>query len=129
MRQVHIYLKHAQASDVLDTLKEKDGPFSEYIWGVADFAGSDKVLIKFVCGDEKLSYVMHLLDEMGVGELYGSIDVLPLSTTKPIKRDTRLVKKRKYILHNRLSTEEIFEIIDGDSHLTFDFLVSGLQRH
>jgi uncharacterized hydrophobic protein (TIGR00271 family) len=67
---------------------------------------------------------MDLLEKMGVGDTFGSIDVVALTTTKPIRRDTRLKKKRKYIMHGRLSIEEIYEIIDGDSHLTFDYLLN-----
>ena len=46
----------------------------------------------------------------------------------PAVQGARQPKKRKYDFTDRMTVEEIYEIIDGQAHLTFDYLATIVVR-
>jgi uncharacterized hydrophobic protein (TIGR00271 family) len=76
--------------------------------------------------DNKVRVLMAKLVALGVGDKFGSIDVVQLVTTVPmldqIKRDHEK-KKREYRVDDRMTVEEIYAIIDSQNHLTFDYII------
>eukprot|EP01127_Copromyxa_protea_P013891 TRINITY_DN3784_c0_g1_i3.p1 TRINITY_DN3784_c0_g1~~TRINITY_DN3784_c0_g1_i3.p1 ORF type:complete len:320 (-),score=31.13 TRINITY_DN3784_c0_g1_i3:12-971(-) len=77
------------------------------LWGLLRLTGTN------------VGRVVSNLERLGVGHSYGVVDVLHLQTTKP-----RLVnkKKKRFQITDRMSTEEIHELVDSSLHLTFDYM-------
>lgn len=80
--------------------------------------------------NKKVGRIVSNLERLGVGHSFGIIDVLHLQTTKP-RLVNRKRKRFRYILYrigltcritDRMSTEEIHEIVDNNLHLTFDYM-------
>ena len=119
-----MYFKAERADEVLARLRDPNGALFHSITGLSHFVGEPSHLVKFACATATLQLVIAELSELGVGKEYGTIDVLPLTMALPITRDDRLVKKRQgSSVSKRRSVEEIWEVVDNDSHLTFDFIL------
>ena len=83
--------------------------------------GDDHVWIQFRSQQKHLGDTILALKGLGVGVLPGTrIDINELTTSIPAPvRETK--KKKRYKWSDRMTTEEIFESIDSQSHLTFDY--------
>jgi uncharacterized hydrophobic protein (TIGR00271 family) len=105
----------------------------EHAFAVNDFPGPVDVLIQFKCQPKQLSAILKPLDELGVGRTFGHLDIVTLQSTKPRlaeyvqaqrQGETRAERrKRRYNVGERMSVEEIRSSINGQSRLTFDYLV------
>lgn len=122
VRLVHLNIPWSIREDVLNNLSQKDNVF-----GVADFAGSTTTcLIVFRVAPK---HVNDIVDELcsefriGTSEETG-IDIMQLQSTIPrIKKSGQLRTKRRYNIHERdASAEEIYDVIDSQSHLTCDYI-------
>jgi hypothetical protein len=73
-----------------------------------------------------LAQVIHKLSQLEIGISVGSIDIVALQSTKPAL-DTyyglKTKKVRKYATSDRMTVEEIYENVDLQTHLTFDYLM------
>ena len=78
--------------------------------------------IEFRCIDKHLSRILQSIEGLGVGTEHGRIDIHALQTTIPGLRSSRGSKRKKYSMRERQSIREIEDLVDGDSHLTFDFI-------
>jgi len=67
--------------------------------------------------------LLYELEELGVGDLFGEVNVLPLQVVKPIKLKAPKLDK-EYRINDRLTVEEIYSAIDEGTHLTFDYMVN-----
>ena len=84
-RIVHIYVQEDHADAILDVLRSDE---TDSLNGLVSFPGHDGcVLIHFTCSDKYCTGHLRTLEEMGVGESFGRVEVMPLSTSKPIKTD------------------------------------------
>lgn len=93
----------------------------------ADYAGRSTTLFIFKAVPKHLSAVLKALSRIGIGVHHGSIDIVALESTKPLLSTftgTGGKKKRKYKITDRRSVEEIYQIVDEQSHLTFDYLLN-----
>ena len=45
------------------------------IHGVSSFVGLEHILIRFSCNDKLIGGNLHMLEEMGVGEIFGRVEV------------------------------------------------------
>jgi len=103
----------------------------------------DSVAFTFMVVNKKTHELIDLLTMYGVSSRFGSIDVTALTSTKPrvttIKMDARMgsengfpigtgsasgkmKRKKKYRVSDRLAYDEVYDTIDGQLHLTFDYL-------
>jgi len=90
-------------------------------WPISD----ERYIIIFKVVEKRVFEAIEILNRYGIGvnEASGTIDIFSLSSTKPrVSTSKNLVKKKAYKMCDRLSYEEIYEIVDGQLHLTFDYL-------
>ena len=125
VRQIQITVKNERADLVLRTLQDES--IAPLVMGdVAHFQGPTHTLVLLKCGEKQLRHVITELERAGIGDRFGMVDVLQLMATKPLYRSRRyggIFKKRRFdSLSHRVPVEEIYEIIDAESHLTFNFV-------
>eukprot|EP00937_MAST-01D_sp_MAST-1D-sp2_P003747 g3747.t1 len=122
MRQLQITVKNAKVGLVLAALEgEAVIPMCE---NMVHFEGATHTLVLLKCKEKHLHPLLDALAQAGVGDRFGCVDVLQVTMTKPLKRSLKFDawKRRKYTTGGRVPVEEIYEIIDADSHLTFNFV-------
>eukprot|EP01134_Creolimax_fragrantissima_P007861 CFRG7861T1 len=119
MKLVQVLVPHAQADKVYNSVAEQNG---DMIFGLCSLLGQDNVLISCKCTAKYLQTMLNGLHGMDVGVKFGSVDVIELQTTIPqVKKEPK--KKREYkSITDRKTVEEIYQFIDGQNKLTFDFL-------
>eukprot|EP00028_Trichosphaerium_sp_Am-I-7-wt_P007716 CAMPEP_0168514182 /NCGR_PEP_ID=MMETSP0405-20121227/3947_1 /TAXON_ID=498012 /ORGANISM="Trichosphaerium sp, Strain Am-I-7 wt" /LENGTH=322 /DNA_ID=CAMNT_0008533239 /DNA_START=77 /DNA_END=1045 /DNA_ORIENTATION=- len=85
-------------------------------------------MYQFRTQDKYVGIIMDELSEHGVGVDFGVVDILPLSSTKPRLSASKVtpLTRKKYKLSERVSIEEIYETVDSQLHLTFDYLAMTL---
>ena len=93
-----------------------------HVHGLAVFTGETNSLLMFRTADKHTDTVVsRLVSTHGIGAEVGVIDIIALQGTKP-----RLVSssggKRKYRVRDRLSLDEIYDVVDSMNHLTFNYL-------
>eukprot|EP01127_Copromyxa_protea_P010911 TRINITY_DN2709_c0_g1_i1.p1 TRINITY_DN2709_c0_g1~~TRINITY_DN2709_c0_g1_i1.p1 ORF type:complete len:387 (-),score=74.06 TRINITY_DN2709_c0_g1_i1:20-1180(-) len=93
------------------------------VTGLVKIQGVECTIFMFRCITKKVGGIIAALGILGIGESFGVIDVIDLTTTKP-----RLVNKKKkpFQVADRMSIEEIHESVDATLHMTFDFLGSAM---
>lgn len=71
-----------------------------------------------------LQRIVVALADIGCGESFGTIDVTAtvLSRPQPPLRETFKGKKRLYRIGDRMTVDEIEDIIEDGNHLTFDYM-------
>ena len=121
MRQIQVYVSHHHADEIIEACSRD--PIDSMIHRLLDFQGSTHTMIRFVCQVKHTGKLLAHLEDLGVGELFGEIDVVPLTTVKPIKLKAPKNEK-EYRLHDRLTMEEIYSTIDEGTHLTFDYMLN-----
>lgn len=85
--------------------------------------GEKHIIIQFNSQQKHLGDTIKSLQGMGIGVLPGTqIDINDLSTSITSHKATKKKKKKLYKMSDRMTTEEIFESIDSQSHLTFDYM-------
>lgn len=128
MRQVQIFIKHEQADQVYQAVS--NSPFDEWVHRLMVFEGYDHTQIRFVCPTKHMSSVLNELDQLGIGDTFGEVDVVPLATLKPILLNQSKARRstiRQCLsarFDDRMTIEEIYSVIDEATHLTFDFLLN-----
>ena len=123
VRQVQVTVKNNRCDSVLELLS--NDKCARLCMGVVHFDGPTHTLILFKCIEKRLFRLLAELEGAGIGDLWGTVDVLQVVTTKPVIRSNlsfKLGKKRQYRFTDRVPVEEIYEGIDADSHLTFNFI-------
>mmetsp|Transcript_33673 Transcript_33673/g.84537 ORF Transcript_33673/g.84537 Transcript_33673/m.84537 type:complete len:399 (-) Transcript_33673:149-1345(-) len=120
VRQVQVQVPLMHSDTVLATLKKHPDVIS-----LSRFRGDFNILIIFKCFEKKSSSIFAALAEVGVGERFGCIDIIELQSTIPIlrKREPPTGKKRTYNSYtDRLSIEEIYQAVESQIHLTFNYI-------
>ena len=87
---------------------------------VSVFDGELNKLIIIRTTEKRTETIIKELQAIGVGTRFGVIDILMCSTLPKL---TRLRRKREYRMDDRQSLALIHEQVDGDNHLTFNFIV------
>jgi len=84
---------------------------------------NEQSIIIFKIVEKKVWKAVEILNRYGIGvdERNGTIDIFSLSSTKP-RIVSEAKKKKEYKMSDRLTYEEIYEIVDSQLHLTFDYL-------
>jgi len=129
VRQIQITIPVALRDPVLECLKAQ-----EHVCALYDFPGPESLLIFFKMDDKHVSKVLQLLAQrFDIGGRVGCIDIVSLASTipqlshhQPENKVVKKKKKRKYAVTDRMTVEEIFDSIDSQSHLTFDYLAMVL---
>jgi uncharacterized hydrophobic protein (TIGR00271 family) len=86
--------------------------------------GEKHIIIQFNSQQKHLGDTIKALQGMGVGIIPGTqIDINDLSTSITSHVGPKKRKKKLYKMSDRMTTEEIFESIDAQSHLTFDYIL------
>eukprot|EP01084_Bolivina_argentea_P121888 216018_1 len=90
-----------------------------------DDAQVENVSFTFKVVNKKTAEIADLLQRYGVGNRFGTIDVIPLASASPrIDEDARFIgRKKRYRIDNHLSYDEIFDVVDSQLHLTFDYMI------
>ena len=87
----------------------------------------ERATITFKLKGTNLARTIKELKDVGVGELFGEIDVVPLScTTSRLPKDRHRLHSASALCpsrYNRYSTLEIHQGIMEGSHMTFDHLM------
>jgi hypothetical protein len=65
---------------------------------------------------------MDVLNQLGIGEDFGLVDVFELVTCRPVAKFKGDNIKRKYRIGERMPVEELGQKIDDGNHLTFNYL-------
>jgi uncharacterized membrane protein len=123
VRQVQVTVRNSRCDSVLELLASDK--CARLCMGVVHFDGPTHTLILLKCIEKRLFRLLAELEGAGIGDLWGTVDVLQVVTTKPVIRSNlsfKLNKKRRYAFTDRVPVEEIYESIDADSHLTFNFI-------
>eukprot|EP01001_Neometanema_parovale_P004817 NODE_1712_length_1631_cov_115.667772_g1632_i0.p1 GENE.NODE_1712_length_1631_cov_115.667772_g1632_i0~~NODE_1712_length_1631_cov_115.667772_g1632_i0.p1 ORF type:complete len:463 (+),score=63.63 NODE_1712_length_1631_cov_115.667772_g1632_i0:58-1389(+) len=67
--------------------------------------------------------VLNDLRRLGLGKDFGVIQIVPLQAITP-RLPPISSAKRKYRMSDRMTIDEIYSVVDCQTHLTFDYLVS-----
>eukprot|EP01122_Echinamoeba_exundans_P009346 TRINITY_DN327_c0_g1_i1.p1 TRINITY_DN327_c0_g1~~TRINITY_DN327_c0_g1_i1.p1 ORF type:complete len:383 (-),score=53.01 TRINITY_DN327_c0_g1_i1:264-1412(-) len=119
-RQVQIYMPSADGwKDARDRLESyfKTNP---NIFGLGRFVGDPDTLYIFRTNDKRVAGILEDLAVMGVGNQFGTIDIVQLQGTTPAIVSSG--NRRKYRVNDRAAVEEINSIVDNSLHLTFDYI-------
>jgi len=99
-------------------------------------------IFSFMCVNKKTHELIDLLTMYGVSSRFGSLNVSALTSTKPrvatlkevrredttasssnlSKSSSKKKPRRKYKISDRLAYDEVYDTIDNQLHLTFDYL-------
>jgi len=98
----------------------------------------EAVNFSFMVVNKKTHELIDLLTRYGVSARFGSLNVTALTSTKPrvsteknirssdslysTPSNTERKKKRKFNVSDRLAYDEVYDTIDSQLHLTFDYL-------
>jgi uncharacterized hydrophobic protein (TIGR00271 family) len=87
------------------------------------FPGEDVTMFVFRSREKYTGIVVNRLDQLRVGIDFGTIDIVQLQMTKPRLQSSRVPKpvSDRYRIDDRMTIEEIYEIVDSQTHLTFDY--------
>lgn len=111
---------HLAAETLIEVLMDTD-----HVHCLADYAGRSCRMLSFKTPDKHVGGVLRRLEGLGVGVSFGTIDVLSLLSTQPristYAQDAD-PRRRRYQWSERLSMTEVYEAIDSQSHLTFNFV-------
>jgi len=105
---------------LMDLLMEMD-----HVHCLAAFSGDNCHLLSFKSPEKHVGHLVDKLEALGVGINFGTIDVLELLSTQPritTYGEPENNKRRKYQWNERLSMTEVYETIDAQSHLTFNYV-------
>mmetsp|Transcript_25859 Transcript_25859/g.62285 ORF Transcript_25859/g.62285 Transcript_25859/m.62285 type:complete len:374 (-) Transcript_25859:198-1319(-) len=115
VRRVEVIVSKRRTEDILNRLKPLP-----YVHALTAIKGDTTDLLMFRCKEKHVRQVVYNLSEIGVGTEFGVIDVVNLQMTKPRLQFKKDIKA--YSTTERQTIEEIYEIVDGSIHLTFDYL-------
>eukprot|EP01129_Flabellula_baltica_P016370 TRINITY_DN8687_c0_g1_i1.p1 TRINITY_DN8687_c0_g1~~TRINITY_DN8687_c0_g1_i1.p1 ORF type:complete len:360 (-),score=66.97 TRINITY_DN8687_c0_g1_i1:28-1086(-) len=96
------------------------------VYHLAKFIEEKNVLIIFTAPTRHVGNLLDELEMFDVGTEYGAVaSIITLQSMKPRMKKRNVInhRQKEYRLTDRVSTEEIFEIVDGQLHLTFDYLI------
>jgi len=97
----------------------------------------EAITFEFMCVNKKTHELIDMLTRYGVSAAFGCLSVSALSTSKPrvqtlredrnqaddtMSMSSRAKKRRKYRVDESLSYDEVYNTIDSQLHLTFDYL-------
>jgi len=120
VRQLQISVPAERARDVGFLLSQMKNAH-----GVCMLEGPRHCVFTCKCDTKRTVNVLRRLGEAGVGTEFGSIDIIELTSTIPRLAHFRRgkEKKRKYRVNDHMSNEEIYQSIDSQIHLTFNYLL------
>jgi len=120
VRQVQVVLPASKYHVACKVLKSREFVHRLEGWEIS----GDRCVIIFKSVEKKVHEAIEILNRYGVGvsEKNGTIDIFSLASTKPRINPIKTKKKKQYKVSDSLSYEEIYDIVDGQLHLTFDYL-------
>lgn len=121
VRHVQVVVPATKYQLALKVLKSRSFVHRLEGWPISD----ERCIIIFKTVEKKMHAAIEILNRYGIGvsESNGTIDIFSLSSTKPRVIPIKPTKKKKaYKMSDSLSYEEIYDIVDGQLHLTFDYL-------
>mmetsp|Transcript_2348 Transcript_2348/g.3604 ORF Transcript_2348/g.3604 Transcript_2348/m.3604 type:complete len:401 (-) Transcript_2348:35-1237(-) len=118
VRHVDIVVPHHYGNTVMEELDSCPSVFK-----ITHFSTQDSLHINFKVRPKHLQDVVTRLSKIGCGEAYGTIDVFAVVMSRPavVFKDNKPTKKA-YAISDRMSIDEIQDLIEEGNHLTFDFL-------
>ena len=141
VRKVDVSIPKKYSDKILEILKMNKHVHHLHYYCGFNYNNDDIIFISFKIVNKKVQDIIDVLNRYNVANAFGTIDVLSLTASKPRPQTIKIIdqsssslefkkKKRKYKLDDRLAYEEIYDKIDGQLHLTFDYLalitVAGL---
>mmetsp|Transcript_850 Transcript_850/g.1993 ORF Transcript_850/g.1993 Transcript_850/m.1993 type:complete len:414 (-) Transcript_850:368-1609(-) len=118
--QIKITVPTDHVDEVVAVLKPK-----RYAHCIHVLRGDGVATVNLCCDQKYSTRILATVQNLGVGTDFGWIDIVELTSTIPhlksYRNETRH-KKKKYRISDRKSVEEIYQSIDSQVHLTFDFL-------
>ena len=127
-RQIQVTLPESAAHLVMSTRALlNEFQVSQFEYRGCDYSGSTAVMFVFTLLTSESGVVLERLTSLGVATLdeVGKVEVLELKTSSaslPPDREVRI--KKKYRVADRTSIAEIYQNVDSNFHLTFDYLLS-----
>jgi len=120
VRQVQVVLPSDKYNVACNILKSREFVHRLEGWEIS----GDRCVIIFKIVEKRVHEAIEILSRYGVGvnENKGTIDIFSVASTKPRLNPIKKSKKKQYKVSDSLSYEEIFDIVDGQLHLTFDYL-------
>jgi len=148
VRKLTVVVPEKHSSEILDvlTMNRSVHHLSYHKNTIIDDHHSDttheSVTFTFSVVNKKTHELIDLLTLYGVSSRFGTLDVTALTSTKPRVATTKdyvgqgdplgyqssanssgqLKKKKRFAVTDRLAYDEVYDTIDGQLHLTFDYL-------
>lgn len=124
VRLVNVIIPSEKCNLVMSLLEKK----RFMVKNITYYTTVGNVIINFKLKPMHLESVMLSLTEIGCGQKFGVIDVTELVATRPrTVYDKTHVDKKKYRITDRMGIDEIRDVIDGNNHLTFDYMALVLM--
>jgi len=124
VRLVNVIIPAEKSDEVMQLLEKK----TFMVKNISYYSTIGNVIINFKLKPMHLESVMASLTEIGCGQKYGVVDVTELVATRPktvYEKDH--AEKKKYRITDRMGVDEIRDVIDGNNHLTFDYMALVLM--
>jgi len=121
VRHVQVTLPASKYKRIYNVLKSRSCVYRLEGWPISE----ERCVIIFKIVEKKMHVAIEILKRYGIGisEAAGTIDIFSLCSTKPRVTPLKSIKKKKkYNMSDSLSYEEIYDIVDSQLHLTFDYL-------
>lgn len=120
-RHVNVCVPHESAEIICELLYS-----ISHVHKIVRFNTFTTVHISFKLQAKHLQEVILRLGAAGCGETYGTIDVFSCLLTRPLLQVKEAgganKKTHKYSVSDRLTVDEIEDIVEDGNHLTFDYM-------
>ena len=119
-RHVNVCVPHEYADNISHLLYT-----FPHVYKIVRFNTFTTVHLSFKVQPKHLQDVIMRLGNAGCGESYGTIDVFTCLLTRPlleVKEAGGVNKRPKYSISDRMTVDEIEDIVEDGNHLTFDYM-------
>jgi uncharacterized hydrophobic protein (TIGR00341 family) len=124
VRLVNVIIPSEKCNEVMKVLEKK----RFMVKNITYYTTIGNVIINFKLKPMHLESVMTSLTEIGCGQKYGVVDVTELVACRPkTVYEKNHAEKKKYRITDRMGIDEIRDVIDGNNHLTFDYMALVLM--
>jgi hypothetical protein len=107
--------------EVMDAMKERE--LTSQIFSLSSFSGNEHTLVRFSCTDKLIGSNLNALEKMGVGEAFGRVEVLTVSTSKPL-----MVSPYRWKTMRRRRCTSIQDRYTHEMHHSLDVPVSSVSH-
>lgn len=120
IRQVQVTIPNPKSFEVLSVLEPHPDAHN-----VVLLHGEGHAVIIFRAKPKRIQIILDALGEIGCGGTWGTIDIIALQMTKPRLTSSKR-GPRQYRIDDRMTIEEIYELVDAQLHLTFDYIALSI---